>query len=169
MFRGCENIVGQTGVTYDSLRTDSSMANYIDGYLTDMNMSQQLVTGSAFKQNIPSTATCYKFYYSLPNPRYSLIDLSSAADYGVVGWLDSNDVFNISTRRANKKIKLMKNSAGMFMSLGLKNIDFDDNSIDTSQVTDMSYMFTNCSSLLLLDLSQFNTVKVADMSDMFSS
>lgn len=32
----------------------------------------------------------------------------------------------------------------------------------------MSYMFTNCSSLLLLDLSQFNTVKVADMSNMFS-
>ena len=168
MFSGCENIVGQTGTIYDSSRTDVSMANYIDGYLTNMNMSQRLVTGSVFKQNIPSTATAISFNAALPNPRYSLIDLSAATDYGVVGWLDSDNVFNISTRRPNKKIEFNENSSGMFMSLGLKNIDFDDNSIDTSRVTDMSYMFTNCSSLLLLDLSQFNTVKVADMSNMFS-
>ena len=168
MFSGCENIVGQTGTIYDSSRTDVSMANYIDGYLTNMNMSQRLVTGSVFKQNIPSTATAISFNAALPNPRYSLIDLSAATDYGVVGWLDSDNVFNISTRRPNKKIEFNENSSGMFMSLGLKNIDFDDNSIDTSRVTDMSYMFAICSSLLSLDLSQFNTVKVTDMSSMFA-
>ena len=168
MFSGCENIVGQTGTIYDSSRTDVSMANYIDGYLTNMNMSQQLVSGSVFKQNIPSTATTISFTTDLPNPRYSLIDLSAATDYGVVGWLDSDNVFNISTRRPNKKIEFNENSSGMFMSLGLKNIDFDDNSIDTSRVTDMSYMFTNCSSLLSLDLSAFDTNNVTNMSDMFS-
>ena len=168
MFSGCENIIGQTGTIYDSSRTDVSMANYIDGYLTNMNMSQQLVSGSVFKQNIPSTATTISFTTDLPNPRYSLIDLSAATDYGVVGWFDSDNVFNISTRRPNKKIEFNENSSGMFMSLGLKNIDFDDNSIDTSRVTDMSYMFTNCSSLLSLDLSAFDTNNVTNMSDMFS-
>ena len=40
--------------------------------------------------------------------------------------------------------------------------------INTSQVTDMSYMFSGCSSLTSLDLSSFDTSKVTDMSYMFS-
>jgi len=39
--------------------------------------------------------------------------------------------------------------------------------MDTSQVTDMSRMFLNCSSLKELNLSSFNTNKVKDMSFMF--
>ena len=41
--------------------------------------------------------------------------------------------------------------------------------INTSQVMDMSYMFSGCSSLTTLDLSRFDTSKVTDMSRMFSS
>ena len=39
--------------------------------------------------------------------------------------------------------------------------------LDTSEVTDMSYMFANCSLLTTLDLSNFDTRKVTDMSYMF--
>ena len=39
--------------------------------------------------------------------------------------------------------------------------------IDTSSVTDMSYMFDYCSSLTSLDLSSFNTSNVTDMNSMF--
>ena len=39
---------------------------------------------------------------------------------------------------------------------------------DTSNYTDMSYMFQNCNSLTSLDLSSFNTSKVTDMGNMFS-
>ena len=38
---------------------------------------------------------------------------------------------------------------------------------DTSKVTDMRYMFSGCEALTNLDLSNFNTAKVTDMSDMF--
>ena len=41
------------------------------------------------------------------------------------------------------------------------------NLLDTSQVTDMNYMFRTCSSLTNLDVSNFDTTKVTDMSDMF--
>ncbi len=34
MFYGCSKIVGQSGVTYNSSKTDKSMANYTTGYLT---------------------------------------------------------------------------------------------------------------------------------------
>ena len=40
---------------------------------------------------------------------------------------------------------------------------------NTSSVTDMSYMFENCSSLTSLDLSNFNTSSVTDMSNMFEN
>ena len=39
--------------------------------------------------------------------------------------------------------------------------------LDTSNVTDMSYMFSNCYSLVSLDVSNFDTSKVTDMSYMF--
>ena len=41
--------------------------------------------------------------------------------------------------------------------------------LNTSKVTDMSWMFFGCSSLTSLNLSNFNTAKVHDMSYMFSS
>ena len=39
--------------------------------------------------------------------------------------------------------------------------------LNTEQVTNMSYMFSDCSALTSLDLSNFNTAKVRDMSYMF--
>ena len=39
--------------------------------------------------------------------------------------------------------------------------------LNTEEVTDMSEMFYNCSSLTSLDVSKFNTDKVTDMSGMF--
>ena len=42
------------------------------------------------------------------------------------------------------------------------------NNFNTNNVTDMSYMFNGCSSLKELNLNNFNTNNVTDMSDMFS-
>ena len=47
-------------------------------------------------------------------------------------------------------------------------VDLDLSSFDTSNVTDMSYMFDNCCSLESLDLSSFNTSSVANMLNMFN-
>ena len=41
--------------------------------------------------------------------------------------------------------------------------------LNTANVTDMSYMFSSCSSLTSLDVTHFNTAKVTNMSSMFSS
>lgn len=40
-------------------------------------------------------------------------------------------------------------------------------SFDTSNITDMSWMFLDCAKLKNLDLSSFDTSKVTDMSSMF--
>ena len=46
---------------------------------------------------------------------------------------------------------------------------FDPTIFDTSQVTDMSYMFNNCSGLTSLDLSNWNTSNVTNMGIMFNN
>ena len=48
----------------------------------------------------------------------------------------------------------------------LKEINLNDKFI-LDKVTDMSYMFNNCNSLLQLDVSKFITTNVQDMSYMF--
>ena len=47
--------------------------------------------------------------------------------------------------------------------------DLDVSNLDTSKLTNMGYMFSDCSNLTTLDLSNFDTSKVTDMSDMFRS
>ena len=44
----------------------------------------------------------------------------------------------------------------------------DLSNFNTQKVTDMSYMFSDCISLTNIDLSNFNTQKVIDISYMFS-
>ena len=52
-------------------------------------------------------------------------------------------------------------------NIQLSNVDEMFNGLDTSQVTNMSSMFLNCSSLTSLDVSSFNTGSVTDMRYMF--
>ena len=54
---------------------------------------------------------------------------------------------------------------------GLKNLQSieDIANLNTSNVTDMAWMFDGCSSLTSLDMSNFNTSSVTDMSAMFNS
>ena len=53
---------------------------------------------------------------------------------------------------------------------GLVNAEsIDLKGIDTSNATDMSYMFYNCNKLTTLDLGSFGTSKVTDMKSMFSN
>ena len=60
-----------------------------------------------------------------------------------------------------------QNSRGLFSFLyNLKTIQGLEN-LDTSQVTDMSYMFAFCENLTYLDVSHFYTPQVTDMSHMF--
>jgi len=49
---------------------------------------------------------------------------------------------------------------------GLTSLDLSN--FDTSNVTDMRSMFSRCSGLTSLDLSNFDTSKVTNMFDMFS-
>ncbi len=108
----------------------------------------------------------------------SAIDLSLNQDKSIIGFLDNN-TFRIQTNG----IILAHNDLGdywnpetfeskdaMFQNLyDVTSINFKDNGInifDTSQVTDMGYMFSE-TKVETLDLSGFDTSNVTDMSAMF--
>ena len=96
-------------------------------------------------------------------------------------WTGDSNTINISgtdyTAQADKvnidgveyyQLKLDKdldNDFYQFSNNTFNNLIFKD--VDTSNVTNMNYMFGSCSSITSLDLSGLDTSKVTDMSNMF--
>ena len=93
------------------------------------------------------------------------------SDYEIKLWLDPTDK-TAYYYAETEKVHLNTNSRNMFLSKygeqKIKNIlELDLSNFNTSQVTDMQYMFYGMSSLVTLDLSNFNTSQVTDMQYMF--
>lgn len=87
-------------------------------------------------------------------------------DYAYTPWnVDGQDA-NIKHIVIADKIQMLS-LQGLFS--GLRNLEDIQNlsNLDTSNVTDMSYLFYGCNSLANLDLSGFKTDQVTDMSYMF--
>ena len=55
-----------------------------------------------------------------------------------------------------------------FRDYNKMDLDYETSNIDTSNITNMNYMFLNCSNLTSLDLSNFNTSNVTYMYSMFN-
>ena len=98
-------------------------------------------------------------------PIEPLIDVSVSNDNGVVMWIENDSVYIQASSRA--PIIFPQSTNGMFdiESGSIQAINFE--AIDTSQVTDMSFMFGNCKDLTELDLTTFITMNVTSMAGMF--
>ncbi len=69
---------------------------------------------------------------------------------------------------AKGKVIANEDSSNIFYDFrGVKEINFDNN-YDTSNATNMTNLFRNCTSLTEIDLSSFDTSNVTDMSAMFT-
>ena len=139
---------------------------------SDLVESTQLIacklpTGSKFNnilKNIIGNSTKIKFIAN-SNEGRAISDIPGAA-YRINGeWLEIHTPL--------LEFLFNENSSGMFDGVSFTQlqkvvtIDFN-NCINTSLVTDMSWMFSGCASLTSLDVSNFNTEQVTKMSFMFS-
>ena len=103
------------------------------------------------------------FLSSLKSAPSDAWDMSNAGDGSVLAWVNGTSLYVA----ADGTIAPNPNAACLFARFtNLRTIYFGD-SFDTSNVTDMSRMFSNCHSLTSLDLSCFNTSKVTNMTQMF--
>ncbi len=95
----------------------------------------------------------------------SLNNVIAASEDGLL-WYDNEYEFDIVFKtEGNDTIVFPQSCQGMFSSFDHGNIDFGD-CVDTSKVTDMSYMFYN--SITFNNPVNFDTSKVRDMHEMFS-
>lgn len=85
-------------------------------------------------------------------------------------FLNGKKISPLLTRREKdmlqQRVDATNDASYLFYYFGGKNLDFI-NKLDTSKVTNMKYMFSNCNNLQTIDLSNFNTSKVTNMRNMF--
>ena len=141
------------------LRIEASQnINTLASSLKLSNEEKQTITKIVFQNKINNIENTTKSY-----------DLSASDNNSVIGKIASNgDSTNTLYIQSNGEIFANSNSSTLFSYFTeLKSIE-NLNFLNTSQVTNMSFMFDNCRNLTSLDLSNFDTSNVIDMRAMFS-
>ena len=137
--------------TFTMAKMPSASGSYFWGQTKYARSEVKAITFRTFQnveKNIPITAW----------------DVSAAGDRSVLAWMVSG---NLHVAAAGE-IAPNPDASYMFARFtDLEKIDFGD-CFDTSNVTDMNYMFHDCSSLTSLNLTGFDTSNVTNMVHMFS-
>lgn len=99
-------------------------------------------------------------------------DVSDDGKGGVMAWvvpnIEDNTKYDLYIG-ANDGVIANSNSTCLFFNMiALENISFNNN-FDTSNVTNMNWMFAGSNNLTTLDLSSFDTSNVRNMGGMFTS
>ena len=101
-----------------------------------------------------------------PTASMNAVDIEDEeSDYEIKLWLDSTDK-TAYYYAETEKVYLNEDMNSMFRNMSSL-ISLNLSNFDTSKVTNMSYMFFNTPSLTLLNLSNFDTSKVTNMDSIF--
>ena len=154
----------------NNIKVYGKVANFENGILGNKKLKELAGTDTSTSDNAYSVVdTNIKKVLraqSLPDDFISTEDNTISTEESrapIYVWFDNGIIYYYSE---NEKILLNDNSNRLFQNLtALEEIDLS--SFDTSNVTDMSYMFNYCNSLTELDVSSFNTSKVTNMATMF--
>ena len=164
MFKGCTNLVG--AVPYDEYKIGKEMANYTTGYFTDI--ASKIAESYAVFDKATNTLT-FKHDTNKPDGAFALNEGDNAP-----GWYKSND--DGSNANIIKKVVFDASFANArptnchLWFYGCKNLTTIEGIeyLNTENVTSMSLMFSGCSALTTLNLSNFDTQSVTNMTGMFS-
>ncbi|MGN0143466.1 MAG: BspA family leucine-rich repeat surface protein, partial [Clostridium sp.] len=160
MFRGCSSLTGLDLSGYNTEQV-SNMSYMFDGCssLTSLDLSSFNTTKVANMRYVFNGCNALTSL-DLSNFNTEQIDNMDNMFRGCSS-LTSLDLSSFNTLQVNSMINLFAECSS------LSSINFGDN-FNTSQVTTMNNMFKDCTSLKDLDLSNFDTSRVINMSFMFS-
>ena len=158
MFYDCTSLRGCNGTVYNESHIDNAYAR-VDG-----NGGQGYLTGSVPYVVLNTFSKMLTFYYDDKN-----LDRQSDGQVyflGTLAWTGSDlETVMFDSSFAHYK---PTSTASWFMNcsslLSVDGLKY----LNTSEVTDMSSMFSGCMYLTSLDLSGFDTGKVTNMSSMFA-
>lgn len=172
MFIQCGKIIGGEGTTYDDNHTAAVYA-HIDGgtsnpgYLTTAPPEAYAV----YNRSSDNVSTLTFYYDNLRNTmqRVGIKKYDLNEGYHVPGWISDNQyiekvVFDESFKDARPTSTFCWFSGNQDLDtfVGWENLN-------TSEVTNMSQMFQDCSGLTSVTLSGFDTQNVTNMSQMFQN
>ena len=148
------------GLTHNTITTVTANITELNQYPT----AAELISGPAFNNQIPSSATSVEFLCETPWVTSGTLLSTSNSAAPIYGNL-VGDIWRITTPA--RSINVNTNCSQMFKNkYKLQSINFNSG-FNTSNVTNMSSMFEGCSRLGSLNLSSFNTSNVTNMSSMF--
>ena len=168
MFFNCTSLVGGQGTTWNSSNPTDKTYAHIDGgtsnpgYFTDKNAPV------AYACYTPSNTTL-TFYYD--NQRSSrtgtTYDLNTGSND--TGWDTDGTKSNVTKVVFDPSFAGARPTTTYDWFYDMENLQSITGMsyLNTSEVTNMGHMFSNCTGLTSLDLSNFNTSKVTDMGAMF--
>ena len=194
MFKNCTSLVGGQGTVYDDNHVDVAYAHIDGGTSNPGYFTRDPNKPEAYANYTPSNTTL-TFYYD--NQRSSRTGLTYDLNIGSERpdwWYDGTNAnvtkvvfdpsfadarptttyywfYNMQSLQTIEGIEYLNTSAVTDMSYMFQYCpaltSLDVSHFNTSRVTNMNAMFDNCSGLTSLDLSSFNTSKVTNMSYMF--
>ena len=167
MFFLCNSLVGGKGTTYDGNHVDKTYAHIDGGTSNPGYFTEKMPDAYACYTESNTTLTFYCDYKlsSRTGKFYSIPD----DDY--VGWNSDDTYENVTHVVFDSSFANARPTTTSYWFYDMENLESITGMeyLNTSEVTDMTYMFTQCYKLKSLDLSHFNTAKITDMSFMFYS
>ncbi|WP_298640170.1 BspA family leucine-rich repeat surface protein [uncultured Prevotella sp.] len=160
MFLYCDSLSGD--IAYDQNHVDKTYAKIDGGYFRDKAYANRpwakYADGtltffvSEYKKTIDGSNGEYELNIGSNNP----------------GWITDHET-DITKVVFDESFKIARPTTGSYWFSSCKNLVTIENIsyLNTSEMTDMSYMFYGCENLQSLDVSNFNTENVTDMSVMF--
>ena len=170
MFDGCASLIGGAGTKYDDARTGKDYAR-IDGgaenpgYFTNGNVYAILYSDGTLTFQHGDTPESGKTVTKIYEVDLNAVYTWDSDKHATTPWYNERQ----SLRIVNFADKISPSVTAYWFKdcYELKRLENIQN-LDTSNVTDMSFMFDNCSELTALDLSHFDTSNVTSMDSMFS-
>ena len=159
MFRDCRSLSGD--IEYNYKFVDKTYAKIIGGYFRDKAYENRPWVKYA---DGTLTFMCgYKRTIDRSNGEYEL----NTGD-NEPGWYTDHNT-DITKVVFDESFKIARPTTGRYWFSYCTNLETIENIsyLNTSEMTDMTYMFHGCKNLQSLDVSNFNTENVTDMSYMF--
>ena len=167
MFGNCTSLKGGKGTTYDPNHVDATYAR-VDGGTSNPGYLTAVTKAYAIYTSENKTLTFYNDdQYAFRSGKF--YDLNSDTDYNNPDWYQDGTFVSVTQVVFDPSFADARPTTTYMWFYNMYNLQSITglNYLNTSEVTNMSYMFFYNLGLTSLDLSSFNTSKVTDMSYMF--
>lgn len=168
MFSGCKSLIGGKGTLFTSNHTDHEYA-HIDGGLCDPGyLTGEYQTGNREPYAVLDDDGTLTFYYDFNKNCRDGIIYSEFRNTLNGSWGEkASEILKVVFDNSFKDYHGVLSTYMWFRNCANLKTVVNSINLNTENVANMAYMFTDCRNLSSVNVSQFNTQKVQDMSYMF--